>query len=130
MLDTCNRKNARFLPNRTPFFVSGLGRRIKGGIPALMFKRIWDDAGLPRPEGGKQPVPYSFRHRFAYANIERWAAEGKDVAAMMPYLMRYMGHSSIKSTYYYLHISPNFMAGYAEQVAASSSVLPEVGFND
>ena len=58
-----------------------------------LFNRIWDQAGLPRPAGGQQPRPYDFRHHFAYANVERWMAQGKDVTAMLPYLARYMGHA-------------------------------------
>jgi integrase len=96
----------------------------------MVFKRIWNNAGLTWQDCAKNPRPYDFRHRFAYANIERWATEGKDVMAMMPYLMRYMGHSSIESTCYYLHISPNFMNKYAKQVTDSGRVLPEVGFDD
>ena len=74
-----------------------------------MFGRIWDQAALPRPVAGQQPRPYDFRHHFAYACIERWMRQRKDVAAMLPYLSRYMGHATIESTYYYIHTSPDFM---------------------
>jgi len=93
-----------------------------------MFNRIWDQAGLPRPMGGIRPRPYDFRHHFAYANIERWMAGGIDVAAMLPYLSRYMGHASFDSTYYYIHTSPDFMDAYAQITRESQSLLPEVGF--
>ena len=93
-----------------------------------MFNRIWDQAGLPRPAGGQQPRPYDFRHHFAYANVERWMAQGKDVTAMLPYLARYMGHATIESTYYYIHTSPDFMDDYAHITDTSQSLLPEVGF--
>jgi integrase len=93
-----------------------------------MFNRIWDQAGLPRPAGGTAPRPYDFRHHFAYANLERWMAQGKDVAALLPYLSRYMGHATLESTYYYVHTSPDFMAAYTHITANSESVLPEVGF--
>jgi integrase len=93
-----------------------------------MFHRIWDQARLPRPVGGQQPRPYDFRHHFAYANIERWMRQGTDVAAMLPYLARYMGHASVDSTYYYIHTSPDFMDAYAEIAGKTQSLLPEVGF--
>jgi integrase len=93
-----------------------------------MFNRVWDQAGLARPAGGLQPRPYDFRHHFAYANVERWMAQGKDVAAMLPYLARYMGHATIESSYYYIHTSPDFMASYADITDKVQSVLPEVGF--
>ena len=78
---------------------------------------------------GRRPTPYAFRHRFAYANLERWAAEGRDVDAMLPYLSRFMGHATFSSTYYYVHVSPDFMSGYADAVAVLDGVLPEVGFD-
>jgi len=81
-----------------------------------------------RPAGGQQPRPYDFRHHFAYACIERWAREGKDVNAMLPYLSRYMGHASFDSTYYYIHTSPDFMDAYAQITQDSQALLPEVGF--
>lgn len=32
-----------------------------------------------------------------------WMNEGKDFEAMMPYLSRYLGHTSIDETQYYYH---------------------------
>ena len=90
--------------------------------------RIWDEAGLPRPLAGRQPVPYDFRHHFAYACIERWRIQGKDVHAMLPYLSRYMGHASFDSTYYYIHTSPDFLDAYNGITQASQDLLPEAGF--
>jgi len=93
-----------------------------------VFGRIWDQAGLPRSTGGQQPRPYDFRHHFAYACIERWMKQRKDVAAMLPYLSRYMGHATIESTYYYIHTSPDFMHAYAQITRGGAALLPEVGF--
>jgi integrase len=130
MLDACDRQNGLTFPGRASFFVTGMGNQIPGSVPGSVFGQIWDSAGLDRPVGGRQPRPYDLRHRFAYANIERWTAEGKDVMAMLPYLMRFMGHNSLGSTLYYLHISPDFMAGYADKVTGAGRVIPEVGFDD
>ena len=78
-----------------------------------------------RPQAGKRPRPYDFRHRFAFANIERWTRDGVDVMAMLPYLAAYMGHAGIDSTLYYVHASPDFMDGYADLVADAERVVPE-----
>jgi len=130
LLNNCDKKNKVLFPGRITFFVSCWGNCVSEYVPGMVFKRIWVNAGLEWQNDAKRPRPYDFRHRFAFANIERWAADGKDVMAMMPYLMRYMGHSSIESTCYYLHISPNFLTKYAKQVTDSGRVLPEVGFDD
>ena len=113
---------------RATFFVSGTGSQVTEATAAKVFARIWDQAGLARPQAGRQPVPYSFRHHFAYACIERWRALGKDVNAMLPYLSRYMGHASFDSTYYYIHTSPDFLDAYDHITQASQELLPEVGF--
>lgn len=129
ILADCDRALERTLGNkRGAFFVSSTGKPVTQSAIGIMFNRIWDDGGLPRPLDGKQPRPYDFRHHFAYANIERWMAEGTDVNAMVPYLARYMGHASLDSTYYYIHTSPDFMSGYADMTRKSQGMLPEVGF--
>lgn len=129
VLADCDRLSAaQFGPSRRTFFISAPGNQVTAATVGKMFNRIWDQAGLPRPAGGQQPRPYDFRHHFAYANVERWARQGRDVTAMLPYLARYMGHASIESSYYYIHTSPDFMGAYAHITAASQSLLPEVGF--
>jgi integrase len=129
ILACCDRHSAgQFGPARPAFFVSANGHQVTSATVGQIFNRAWDQAGLPRPVGGQQPRPYDFRHHFAYANVERWAREGKDVTAMLPYLARYMGHASVDSTYYYIQTSPDFMRDYAHLAASGQSLLPEVGF--
>jgi integrase len=129
ILTDCDHASRHVFGNdRTVFFQSSTGSPVTSAWIGVMFSRIWDEAGLPRSLEGKQPRPYDFRHHFAYANIERWMAEGTDVNAMLPYLARYMGHASLDSTYYYIHTSPDFMNGYADITRESQRILPEVGF--
>jgi integrase len=129
LLATCDRRNHQFTPNRITFFVSGWGNQVSNSTPGIVFQRLWRQADLAMSSHGPAPRPYAFRHHFAYANIERWQAEGKDPAAMMPYLARYMGHASIDSTFYYLHVSPDFLGDYIRNFTASAGLLPEVGFD-
>ncbi len=129
VLAVCDRvSRQRFGQHRPAFFVSSIAAPVASVSPGVTFNRIWKQAGLPLSVGGKQPHPYSFRHHFAYANIERWMAEGRDINAMMPYLSRYMGHATLDSTFYYIHTSPDFMDGYAALVQESQGMIPEVGF--
>lgn len=131
ILADCDRiTRARFGPTRGTFFVSAAGNQVTAATVGKMFHRVWDQAGLPRPVSGQQPRPYDFRHHFAYANVEGWMAQGKDVMAMLPYLARYMGHADIESSFYYIHTSPQFLHAYADLTAASQSLLPEVGFDE
>lgn len=124
----CDQASRHRFPSRGTFFVSATGNPVTACSVGAVFNHIWDQAGLPRPTEGTRPRPYDFRHHFAYANIERWMAQGKDVTALLPYLSRYMGHASFESTYYYVHTSPDFMHAYADIAGTSQSLLPQVGF--
>ena len=73
-----------------------------------------------------KPRAYDFRHHFACANIMRWPQDGKDVHAMLPYLLRYMGHSSLESTYYYIHLIPDYFSQYAKLTSSTEDLIPEV----
>jgi len=129
VLAGCDRRSAReFGTSRRAFFVSASGNQVTAASVGTVFNRIWDQGGLLRPPRGQRPRPYDFRHHFAYANVERWARQGKDVTAMLPYLARYMGHASIDSSYYYIHTSQDFLRDYEHLTAGSRSLLPEVGF--
>jgi integrase len=128
VLTACDQASRRRFATRRSFFVSAAGNSVTAATVGKVFSRIWDQARLPRQAGGTPPRPYDFRHHFAYANIERWMRQGKDVTALLPYLSRYMGHATLESTYYYIHTSPDFMDAYAHITSQSGSVLPEVGF--
>jgi integrase len=128
ILNTCDRSSRAHFASRRTFFVSTTGNQVTTAAVGKMFSRIWDQAGLARPAAGQQPRPYDFRHHFAYASIHRWMKQGDDVAALLPYLSRYMGHATFDSTFYYVHTSPDFMDDYAQITRKSQSLLPEVGF--
>lgn len=121
-----DRRISQFFPDREAFFPSSGGGLIAKGFISRGFNDIWSLAGLVRPATGPAPRPYSFRHHFAFANIARWARGGLDVETMMPYLSRYMGHSSLQSTYYYIHASSDIIADVVEMGKSLESLLPEV----
>ncbi len=112
-------------PDREYFFPGGCGGIFSSTAVSANFRNIWLAAGLKR-DGKVKPRAYDFRHHFACANIMRWSAEGKNIHAMLPYLMRYMGHSGIESTYYYIHLIPDFFPQYSELAASTEELIPEV----
>ncbi|MGB4439105.1 MAG: hypothetical protein WBJ13_07765 [Sedimentibacter sp.] len=66
------------------------------------------------------------QHHYAFSNINRWTEEGQNVHTMLPYLMRYMGHSSFDSTLYYIHLSPDFYHVYTSMSSSLEECIPEV----
>lgn len=112
-------------PNREYFFPGGHGGICSSTAVSANFRNIWVSAGLKR-DGKIKPRAYDFRHHFACANIMRWSQERKDVHAMLPYLMRYMGHTGLESTYYYIHLIPDFFPEYNKLTVSTEELLPEV----
>lgn len=67
------------------------------------FRRYLADADIAHFPGG--PHIHSLRHGFATQNLRRWAADGADLAVMLPYLSAYMGHADLRGTQYYLQLT-------------------------
>jgi integrase/recombinase XerD len=112
-------------PNRQYFFPGGCSELCSPAFLSSTFTKIWIKAGLPY-EGKVKPRLYDFRHHFAYANIMKWSFDGKNVYSMLAYLMKYMGHSSLESTYYYVHLSSDFYKQYKDLSKPTEDILPEV----
>lgn len=111
-------------PDREYFFPGGYGGIVSPTAVSANFKNIWISAGLPR-DCKTKPRAYDFRHHFACANIMRWSIESKNVHAMLPYLMRYMGHASLESTYYYIHLIPDYFTQYSSLTTSMEDLIPE-----
>jgi integrase len=124
-----DREMSAFFPDREYFFPSTTGGCYSQGAAGRNFNLIWDAAGL-RKKYGKQPRAYDFRHHFAFANVNRWAKGGLNVNAMLPYLMRYMGHSTLESTCYYIHLVPEFFSTYLEKTHPLEDLLPEAVYEE
>ena len=85
------------------FYSAAAGRPVSQATVYVRFRGYLADAGIPHFTGG--PRPHSLRHGFAVANLRRWAAQGADLAVMLPYLACYMGHADLRGTQYYLRLT-------------------------
>ncbi|MDO5138534.1 MAG: tyrosine-type recombinase/integrase [Oscillospiraceae bacterium] len=111
-------------PKRKYYFPHDEGCYSRGAV-SRNFRIHWQQA-FPEFKKTSRPRAYDLRHHFAWANLNRWAAEGIDVNIMLPYLMRYMGHQSVQETMYYFHFVPEFYATYKKLTAPLENILPEV----
>lgn len=116
---------ARIIPERAYFFPRNQCEPYKNNFVFGNFNRIWKEA-FPHFHSPIKPRAFDFRHHFAYANLNRWAEQGKDVKVMLAYLMRYMGHADIQSTLYYFHFVPEYFRAFAQKAQALESLIPEV----
>ncbi|MCC8128313.1 MAG: tyrosine-type recombinase/integrase [Clostridiales bacterium] len=119
-----DRRISAVFPERKYFFPVSIEEPYSKQALSYNFGIIWKKA-FPAWEGNL-PRIYDFRHHFAWATINRWAREGTDVNAMIPYLMRYMGHNCIKHTLYYFRFVPDFYADYKSLSYRLNDRIPEV----
>ena len=127
-LENYDAKISILFPDRKYFFPHGQ-ECYKSCAVSGNFRRFWMEA-FPDFELTTRPRAYDFRHHFAWSNLNRWAAEGLDLNAMIPYLMRYMGHQSIKETLYYFHFVPEFFPTYRRMAEPLEDIIPEVPYEE
>ena len=118
---------SQIYPHRVYFFPTTRAACYRCGYIGTVFKGIWNKTGLVQTPGPK-PRAYDFRHHFAFANLNRWIAAGIDINSMLPYLSRYMGHSCLESTDYYLHLVPEFFHTFSEKMKSTEALLPELDY--
>ena len=95
MLKALDDRLSLTIPERKYFFSVYKDNEYSQRFIPSHFIETWIRAGMSM-DVTPRPRAYDFRHHFACANIMKWMNEGKDVHAMLPYLMTYMGHSSLE----------------------------------
>lgn len=111
----------RLLPPRDP------GRPPASTSADRVFGRFWNATAFA-PECSDKPVARDLRFGFITDRVNRWALDGVDVEAMMPYLSRYVGHKDLQSTYHYIHTSEQLRDVIAKYDVTGSSAIPEVDY--
>ena len=127
-LDNYNARIDCLFPRRKYYFPHGNSYYGTAAI-SENFKRYWKKA-FPDFVITTRPRAYDFRHHFAWANLNRWAADGLDLNVMLPYLMRYMGHQNVSETLYYFHFVPEFFPTYKDLAKPFENLIPEVPYEE
>lgn len=108
-----------FFPARNPervLEVASIGKK---------FHDFWEKT----PYAGKyeiHPTVHSLRHTFVVMRMNQWMEEGVRLESMMPYLSKYLGHSSVNDTFYYYHQVESAFRIVREKDISSQNVIPEV----
>ena len=74
----------------------------------------------------KKPTVQSLRHTFVVNKMNEWMEAGVEIGVMMPYLSRYLGHSSISDTQYYFHAIEQAFPVIRRSDTVAQRVIPEV----
>jgi integrase/recombinase XerD len=101
-------------------FLTTTGRRIQQGGAQHIFARLVAAAGIHTPPRRRRPRIHDLRHTFAVNVLIGWYQAGVDVAARLPVLSAFLGHSSPEATYWYLQATPRLLALAAQRLDAAS----------
>lgn len=80
--------------------------------------------------GGKLTGPriHDLRHTFACHQLHKWASESVNLMVMLPILSKYLGHTGVLSTQWYLRLTAEAFPDVTEKMnALTSCVFPDVG---
>ncbi len=91
------------------FFVSTTGTRLAGRRVRAVFATLVERVGSQPRFGSRRPRIHDLRHSFAVATLLDWYRDGGDVAARMPLLSAYLGHTNPTSTYWCLQAAPELL---------------------
>lgn len=122
------RQRDRIFSNRRNsfFFVSDRGAALELGTVRRWFCNISKACGLrkktERHRCGRGPRLQDLRHTFATRRLVEWYKTGSNVAAQMPKLATYLGHSSVGCTYWYIEAVPELL-----ELATEFQLTPDQG---
>lgn len=90
-------------PDDEYFFMILPGKPMTLGNVYKNFRRYLEQAGISHT--GKGPRIHDFRHTYCVNLLRKWADEGKDLIAYLPYMRTMFGHESFEETAYYLKLT-------------------------
>lgn len=116
-------KMSKIVPGREWFFSRADGQHFSESWLQQEFVALKYMSGI---EDGTAKRLHDIRHSFCVHRLNAWIMEGKDVRSLLPYLSAYVGHKTLESTDYYLHLVPEFFKDFSSLVYGRNELLPEV----
>ena len=107
------RRRQELFPHAQYFFVSETGSRLAHSTVGQAFTRL--RAGIPFSR--RPPRLHDLRHTMASRVLQRWQSSRKGAAHRVLVLSRYLGHSNVEDTYWYLTALPQLLADAAQRFA-------------
>lgn len=85
-----------------PLFINDKGDRLPYSTALHAFDQIARQAGVRSGQIATQARLHDLRHTAAVRRLYLWYREGKDVQALLPILVTYLGHSAVRCAETYL----------------------------
>jgi integrase len=105
------RHRQKLFPLAEYFFVSDRGARLARSTVGQIFDRLREGIAYSR----RPPRLHDLRHTMASRVLERWQAQRKGAVNRILILSRFLGHSDVKDTYWYLSALPQLLAEAAQR---------------
>jgi len=107
-----------------PFFVNLWGHHYGQVGFTTVFLEIIRQLGIRGPRGQRGPRIHDFRHSFAVNRLLAWYREGSNLAAKLPLLSTYLGHSTVTGTEIYLHATAELLESAGRRFHSHCAVPP------
>jgi integrase len=123
------RKRDRLVPvtSTNRFFITDHGTPLSAGAVRHVFRQLCDGLQIVRGSTHRQPRLHDLRHTFACRRVQCWYDTETDVAHAIAALAVYLGHASVKYTYWYLTATPELLARAAARFELSAGLGPKEG---
>ncbi len=113
--------------NSTYFFPIPHGGKYSERTIYTYFRKFLWEAGISHGGRGKGPRVHDLRHTFSVHCLRNWVKAGIDLTTAMPYLSTYLGHSGIRGTQHYLHLTAELYPDIIKCTEEKFSwIVPEV----
>ena len=92
------------------------------------FRELLWYAGIPYLGKELGPRVHDLRHTFICHRLNLWAKDNVDLTVMLPILSKYVGHTGVASTQYYLKLTAEAFPDVLDKMnKLTGHVFPEVG---
>lgn len=92
-------------PKDMPFFYTKEKKPYSKSAIEKAFRGFLWDVGIPYRGTSLGPRVHDVRHTFVCHNIQKWAESGIPISNRLPVLSKYLGHTSISATQWYLRLT-------------------------
>lgn len=111
------------------FFESAPGKAYSKYTVYAYFRKVLFEIGVShggRKNGG--PRLHDLRHTFCVHSFHTFLKNNVSYEAALPLLCAYMGHSSIRATAKYLHLTEEVFADITEKISINTGdIIPDIG---
>lgn len=105
-------------PATPALLLSNAGTRLRYARVGATFRQLVAHSGLQPRSGSCRPRLHDFRHTFAVNSLLDAYRDRADVAARLPVLSTWLGHTDPSHTYWYLSAAPELLALAGQRLEA------------